>query len=325
MIAKKAQQIIGNTIFVAAAFFTTGALATDQYPSRPITYIMSSAAGTGPDALVRMVLTEVGTLLNTSFVVENRPSAGGVVGLQALTRAKPDGYTIGHGNIQTLALYPALTPNSVKFFNQSQGIAPLGSSTAVLAVNIKSKSKTLADFIGIAKAANPELLFGTPGPGSSSHIGTELFMSMSNLKMLHVPHKGAAAAATALMGDHVDVVLDNIGSLLSAIESKQLHPLAVTSKKRNSQLPNVPTLAESGFPDYELIAWSGVIGPKGIPLEVIKRLNDAINQVLKEPSMVKKLRDIGYEPMLGNPIEFQSWIEREQDKWKAVISKSLEK
>jgi tripartite-type tricarboxylate transporter receptor subunit TctC len=316
--------IFRKVCFLFLAFASISAIQTvqAQYPDRPITYIHSAGAGSGPDALIRLLFAEVGKKMGTTFVVENRSGGGGLIASQALANAKPDGYTIGHGNTQTLAINPNLSEVSMREANRIQTIVQIGYTPNLLSVNPKLPIKSVSELIAYAKKNSGKLFFGSPGVGTTAHVGMELFNQMAGTKMEHVPYKSAPAVVADVVAGHIDVAFDNLAGSLTYAKDGKIRALAVTSPTRSSLLPDVPTVSEAGLPGYQVVAWSGIIAPKGVPSEVVEKLNTAINQTLKEPSIVKGIHQLGYEIVGGTPQEFASKVAKERNQWAQVIHES---
>lgn len=310
----------------AAAVLAAGALllplAHAEYPDRPIKYILSSGAGSGPDTLMRLVLAEAGKRLGASFVIENRSGGGGIIALQAIANAAPDGYTVGHGNTQTLGINPGLSAAGKAEAERIQPIVQVGYTPNLLSVRPGLPVKSVAELIAYAKAHPGKLIYGSAGNGTSGHVGTELFRSMAGIDMVHAPYKTAPAAVNDVMAGHVDLVFDNLGGSIAHARNGKLRALAVTAPRRMALLPDLPTVAEAGVPGYEVVAWSGVIGPKGLPAAVVQKINAAINQTLKEPAIVKGIQELGYEVVGGSSEQFAAMVLRERAKWADAIRKS---
>lgn len=309
-----------------AALVTLGFLGAQavhaEYPERPIKYVLSSGAGSGPDTLMRLILSEAGRHMGASFVIENRSGGGGIIALQAIANASPDGYTVGHGNTQTLGINPGLSAAGKHEAERVQPIVQVGYTPNLLSVRPGLPVKSVAELIAYAKANPGKLIYGSAGNGTSGHVGTELFKSMAGIDMVHAPYKTAPAAVNDVMAGHVDVVLDNMAGSYPFVKSGKLKPLAITGTKRSSMLPDVPTVTEAGVPGYEVVAWSGIIGPKGLPPAITQKINSAINQTLKEPAIIKSMHELGYEVVGGTPEQFVSLVARERAKWDRAIRRS---
>lgn len=307
-------------LFVAIALAAAGAHA--EYPERPIKYILSAGAGSGPDSLMRMLLQDVGKRMNATFVVDNRNGGGGLIAMQAIANADPDGYTIGHGNTQTLAINPVLNKVSASEAGRVDLIVQVGYTPNLFIAAPQSPFGTVKELIAYAKANPGKLTYASAGNGTSSHVGMELFKSVTGTKIEHIPYKSAASAVNDVMAGHINVAFDNLAGSLGHVRNGRVKGLGVTSPRRSSLVPDMPTVAEAGVPGFEVIAWSGIIGPKGLPAPVVQKLNAAFNQSLKDPAVIKHMADLGYEVVGGTGQQFGTWVLGERKKWGEVIQAS---
>lgn len=309
---------------VCAAIAPSLSYADDTWPSKPITFIVPYAAGGFADTRMRLLARELADEIKTSVVVENKAGAGGVIGTAYIAKSKPDGYTIGSGNLAPLSVNPTLMPKNVSYDVQKD-FAPVvlvEESPLILSVNNNVPVKTVSELIALAKKDPGTLTFGSSGVGGAHHLSGELFASEAGLELSHVPYKGGAPAATDLMAGHIDMMFEMGYAAMPAIEAKKVHPLAVTSAKRLALLPDVPTMAESGLPGFESYNWQGVIAPAGTPPEVIQKLNAAFNNILKKPEVLKAFEITGGQAAGGTPEEFGKFIQDETAKWAKVIETS---
>lgn len=313
---------VRRTAAVLALGIVAAQAAHAEYPDRPIKYVLSSGAGSGPDSLMRLVLAEAGKHLGATFVIENRSGGGGIIALQAIANAAPDGYTVGHGNTQTLGINPSLSPAGKLEADRIQPIVQMGYTPNLLSVRNGLPVKSVSELITYAKAHPNKLVYGSAGNGTSGHVGTELFKNMAGIEMVHAPYKTAPAAVNDVMAGHVDVVFDNLAGSMSHAKNGKLQALAVTGPRRSALLPDLPTVSEAGLPGYEVVAWSGIIGPKALPPAIAQKINAAINKTLKEPSIIKGMHDLGYEIVGGTPEQFAAMVAKERAKWADVIRKS---
>ncbi len=315
---------IGATALVGALFTVTApglAHADDSWPSKPISFVVPYAAGGFADTRMRLLARELADELKTSVVVENKAGAGGVIGTAFIVKSKPDGYTIGSGNLAPLSVNPTLMPKNVSYDVQKD-IAPvilIEESPLILSVNNQVPVKTVKELIDLAKKDPGRLTFGSSGVGGAHHLSGELFASEAGMQLSHVPYKGGAPAATDLMAGHIDMMFEMGYAAMPAIQAKKVHPLAVTSAKRLALLPDVPTMAESGLPGFESYNWQGVIAPAGTPDAVIQKLNAAFNNILKKPEVQKAFEATGGQSAGGTPEEFAAFIQNETEKWAKVI------
>lgn len=289
-----------------------------EYPDRPIKYVMSAAVGSAPDTLMRLVLADVAKRLGTPIVFDTRVGAGGTIAMQAIASAAPDGYTIGHGNTQTLGVNPGLSRAGMALAHEVELIVQVGYTANILSVTPSLPVNSVKELIAHAKANPGKTTFGSGGNGTANHVGGELLNSVAGIKMVHVPYKGGPAAVNDVMAGHINMVLDNVAGSLPNIKAGKLKALAITSARRSPLLPNVPTMSET-LPGFEIISWSGLIGPKGMPAAVAQKLNAAVNQTLREPQIIESMRELGYEVVGGTPADFTAWVYRERTKWEQVI------
>ncbi|MFC3339707.1 Bug family tripartite tricarboxylate transporter substrate binding protein [Paracandidimonas soli] len=317
---------LSSTLRVLALASTLGivfpaAQAQDAWPSKPITFVIPYAAGGFADTRMRLIARELADELGATIVVENKAGAGGVIGTAHIAKAKPDGYTIGSGHLAPLAVNPTLVPKTVSY-NVKTDLTPIvlvEEAPLILNVNNSLPVKTVRDLIELAKKDPDSITFGSSGVGGAHHLSGELFAHEAGVKMSHVPYKGGAPAATDLMAGHISMMFEMGYAAMPAIESGKVHPLAVTSAQRLALLPDVPTLAESGLPGFESYNWQGIIAPAGIPAEVVAKLNEATNRVLKKPEVVKAFDATGGQVGGGTPEDFAKFIDSETRKWAEVI------
>ena len=303
-----------------AATFTASALAQDTYPTKPIKLIVPFPPAGGTDVLSRAIGQSIGNANKWIFVVDNRPGAGGNLGLDAAAKSPPDGYTIAMGQTANLAVNPALYSSMP--FDPLKDFAPIAlvsSQPLILVVSENSKFKTLKDLVDAAKANPGKINMASPSNGTMGHIGGELFQRRAGIKMTHIPYKGAGAAVADLMGGSVDCYFGNSQAVGGLIAGGKLRPIAVTSPKRMVLLPNVPTVAESGYAGFEAATWSGLVAPAGTPKPIIDKLNAEVAKALKRPDMLARLKEDGSEALGGTPQQFADYMKAEIAKWGAVV------
>lgn len=316
--------LVGGAALTAAAPHARAAdaaagAATD-WPTKPVSLIVPYAPGGFADTRVRLIARKLEGALGQPVVVENKAGAGGVVGTQQIARAKPDGYTIGTGNLAPMSVNPTLMPSIG--YDARKDLAPvilIENSPLVLSVNTALKVETLQDLIALAKQSPGKLTFGSSGVGGAHHLSGEMFREQAGIDITHVPYKGGSLAATDLMGGHITMMFEMGYSALPAIQGKKIHPIAVTSASRLAVLPDVPTMAESGLPGFESYNWQGIIAPAGTPGPIIQKLNTVLNGILKDPEIVQAINDTGSQVGGGSPEEFGAFIQAETQKWAKVI------
>jgi tripartite-type tricarboxylate transporter receptor subunit TctC len=300
------------------AIFGVSTCMADDYPSRPIKWVVGYPPAGTTDILARLIGQRLSELLGQQFIIENRPGAGNNMGTEAVVNAPPDGYTVllvNPANGINASLYQKLN------FNFIRDIAPVAGLTRVpnvMEVNPAVPAKTVQELIDYAKANPAKVNLASSGHGTSVHLSGELFKMMTGLNLLHVPYRGSAPALTDLISGQVQLMFDNMPSSIEHIRAGKLRALAVTTAMRSPELPDVPTVAET-VPGYEASAWFGMGAPKGTPPDIINKLNQAINTALADPNIQARLRDLGGAPMAGTPADFGKVIADETDKWSKVV------
>ena len=292
-----------------------------QYPDRPIRYIVSSAPGGSPDVGARILAAELGRSLGQQLVVDNRAGASGSIGTDMIAKAPADGYTIGPGNIQTLAINRILLKLPYDPDKDLRKIVYAYSTPNVLAVNVAMPVRSVKDLVEHARA-NPGKLLHAGVVASSNHLSSELFKLMTGTQMSFVPYKAAQQAITEMIGGQVHLMLENIAALLPHVKAGRVRGLAVTSAARSRAAPELPTIDESGIAGFEMTAWSGVIAPAGVPAAVVARLNTEFNRALALPAVREKLIAMGLEATGGTPEQFEQHVKREVAKWADVVKRS---
>ncbi|MEH2494007.1 tripartite-type tricarboxylate transporter receptor subunit TctC [Bradyrhizobium sp. AZCC 1678] len=297
-----------------------GALAQD-YPTRPVKWVVGYPPGGATDIIARLLGQRLSERLGQQFVIENKPGAGNNIATESVINAEPDGYTllfVNPANYINASLYANLK------FNVVRDIAPVAAFNRVpnvMTVNKDVPAKTAAEFIAYVKANPGKVNLASSGNGTSVHLSGEMFMAMAGVKMQHVPYRGAAPAITDLLGGQVQLIFDNMPSILQHVRAGSVRALAVTGTARSPLLPDVPVLADT-IPGYEASALFGMGAPKNTPKAVIEKLNKEINAVLAEPAIKARLLDLGGEPLIGPPEAFGAMIVAETDKWKKVIEEA---
>ncbi|MBL8311616.1 MAG: tripartite tricarboxylate transporter substrate binding protein [Burkholderiales bacterium] len=305
----------------AGAALLPGALfAQDKYPSKPIAWIVPYGAGGNGDTRSRQVAKLMSQALGQPIIVDNKPGAGGNIGTEAIAKAKPDGYTIGMGNFAPLAVNHALF-KKINFdpVNDIVPIMLIEKGPLILTVRADSPFKTVDDIVKGAKAAPGKLSYGSGGIGGTHHLSGALFEHVAGIDMIHAPYKSGSAAATDLLGGQVQMMFEQTYVAVPGVQSGKTRAIAVTSKSRLSILPNVPTMAESGYPTFEVMNWQGIVGPKGIPPEVVKLLNAAGNKAMQDKEFRDRMAQQGNEVIGGTPEAFAALIKSEMPRWGKVV------
>ncbi len=307
-------------------FLSTAALAlalsasAQSYPSKPIKIIVPFPAGAATDTLARSVGQKLAEAYGQPVVVENKAGATGTIGSQMVATSPADGYTLLMATTSTHGIAPNLYKNSpydaVKDF---EPVSLIGWTPNVLVVNPAVKANSVKELIALAKSQPGKMTFASSGSGSSIHLAGELFKSMTGVDMLHVPYKGAAPALTDLMGGQVDIMFDTVAQSLPQIKAGKLKALAVTTSRRSSALPDVPTLSEAGVPGYEMAGWIGLLAPKGTPKEVIEKLHAEIVKIVNAADLRARMTAAGVELMGSTPQEFGRVISSELPKYAKVM------
>jgi tripartite-type tricarboxylate transporter receptor subunit TctC len=307
---------------IAAASFATGAFA-QAFPSKPIRLIVPFPPGGGTDIIARETSQKVAAATGWTFVIENKPGAGGNMGVDAVAKAPADGYTIVLGQTSNLAINPSLYAKMP--YDSQKDLAPIvlvANAPLVMVTSATSSYKTLADAVNAAKAKPGAINFASPGNGTVAHLTSELFQKAAGIKTQHVPYKGAAMALTDVISGTVDLYMSSVPTLLGQIKQGKLRALAVTSAKRVDDLPNVPTINESGYQGFDAVTWFGLLAPAGTPKDVGARLNAEFNTALQQPELRKKLSDEGADPAGGTPEQFATLIRDEVPRWGKVVKES---
>ena len=310
--------IIASLIFTL--FSIPVSIAQTPYPNKPISFIVPYGTSGSADLRSRQVTQKMSVVLKQSFIVENKPGAGGNIGTEFIARANPDGYTIGMGNFAPLSVNKYLF--EVLRFDPEKDVVPIiliEKGPLVLVVNTNSPFKTIDDIVRAAKAKPGSLTFSSGGIGGTHQLSAELFKQSAEIDMIHVPYKSGSAALTDLMAGNVNLMFTQMYSAIPNIQAGKIRPIAITSKARSALLANVPTFIELGYPKVEVLNWQGLIAPKGTPKAIIDRLNTVANQVLKDPVVRDQIISQNNEVGGGTPEEFAALIKSESAKWSSVI------
>ena len=308
-------------VILATAFVSSPA--ASAYPDKPIRLIVSFPAGGSTDAMARIVQSGLEKELGQTVVVENRPGAGGMIAIDLIAKAAPDGYTIGLGGAGALGTNLGLQTMPYDPRKDVTPITGIASSPFILAASTSLRGKSLREIIAMAKESGRTLAIGHGGNGTLMHLTAEMLNQMAGTKIVLIPYKGIAPVVNDLLGGHVALGIVDPPSALAAIESNKIATIAITSTTRFHKMPDIPTFAESGIPDFESTGWFGIVAPGGTPADVIAKLNAAFVKVLKDPAVTKQIRALGSEPMPMTPAEFSQFIDKEINKWSAVVKASI--
>ena len=308
-------------ILLALALATNAAAA--EYPVRPIRFIVPVAPGGTPDIISRVLAAELNKQMGQSIVVDNRAGANGVIGMQLMAKAAPDGYTIGYASVSSLALNPGMHAKlPYDADKELQMVAQLVFGMHILTVTPSLLVKSVQELIDYAKSNPGKLSYGSSGSGSSQHVGMEMLKLMTDTQMVHVPYKAIQQAITEVIGGLVHVVFDNLASMLPHVRAGRVRAIGVTGLKRSTAAPELPTISEAGVPGFEITTWSGVVTPAGVPQAIVARLNAEINKALTSLTVKEQLGGIGYELVGGTPEQFAELVKKETVKWADIIKRS---
>ena len=308
-----------RTALVAALLLAPVQAHAQSYPTKPIKLVVPFGPGGPTDVAARVVAQVVQSGLGQSVVIENRPGAGGATGTKSVAISDPDGYTMLIGTSATLGVVPALVKSPG--YDPVKSFAPVGKisdSTTILVVPPNFPANTIAELVAYAKANPGKLSYSSAGYGNQTQLAAELLLARAGIKAVHVPYKSGAEMVTAVLSEQVQMTFPDISILLPLIAEKKVKALAVTSARRHPQLPDVPTMAESGIQDYVTTFWTGVVVPAGTPPDIVAKLNVAIEDGLKSPQVHDSLAKGGAQPASGSPRDFADFIAAETRKWAAI-------
>src|SRR5262252_113217 len=316
-------RIFAATATAVAVTLAATAAHAQTYPDRLIRMVVPLGPGGPADTMARIVTQPLGPILGQTVIVENRAGAGGLIGSKSVAIAEPDGYTLLFGNISTLVVLPAVTRykdyDPAKVF---MPIAKVSQNYEVLVVRPDFPAKSVRELVAYAKANPGKLNFGSAGVGNATHLAAELFMLKTGTKMVHVPYRGAAEAITGVMAGQVELFFGDIGGVLPLMREGRIRALAISSEKRSADVPDLPTMIESGVPDYVVLTFTGVAAPAGTPPEVVAKLNGAINTALTQPEVGAAYAKLGAEVRPASADDFAAFLAGERAKWDEVVSRS---
>lgn len=319
-------KIRSATLLLAAGVLATiagAAYAQPAYPNKPIRLVVPFSAGGPTDVLARAIGLKLSDSLGQPIIVENRPGAGGNIASDYVAKAPPDGYTLILGTVGTHAinasLYSKLPFDTVQDFTP---VALVASATIVMVAHPSVPAKTVKELVALAKSKPHQLNFASPGSGTPQHLAGELFKTVAGVEMVHLPYKGAAPALTDLLGGQVSLGFVSLPAALPYVKTEKLRALGVTASKRSAVAPEVPTIAESGLPGYEVENWYGVLAPPGTPKEIVTKLNTEIIKLLQTQDIKERLNNQGFEILQSSPEQFVAFIKTELVKWAKVVKLS---
>ena len=310
-------------VAAGTAFTPLAVLAQAAYPAKPIRLIVPFPPGGGTDILSRLVAQKLTESAKWTVVADNRAGAGGTIGIGEAVKAAPTGYDLVMGQKDNLVIGPWLYKNLP--WNPTKdltAVAHVAWTPVVIATSVNSKYKTLADVVAAAKASPGTITYGSPGNGTSIHLAGHLFEQAAGIKLSHIPYKGSNPALMDALAGNVDLLVSSLPSAMGQIKAGKLRPLAVTSAKRSSSVPDVPTVAESGFKDFDVSTWYGVLAPAGTPAAVVTTLNTEINKLLATAEMKAAIQAQGAEPEALTPAQFSALLNKEYGEWKGIVEAS---
>ena len=293
-----------------------------NYPARTVTLVVPYPPGGGVDAMARVVAAKLSDALRAQFIVDNRPGAGGTIGTRAVAQAAPDGYTLLLGHTGTISINPSLYVHAgIDPRNQFAPIGLVASMPVALLANPSFLAKTVADVIALAKKDPGKLNLGTAPVGTGGYMSAEQFKADAGVDVAIIPYKGSASAMNDLLGGHVPIAFSVLPPALGNIQAGKLRAIAVTSKKRFSLLPDVPTFDESGLPGFEAVLHYGLLAPAGTPKEIVDRLSEEVRKLVETPDVQTQIYNEGGDPLTSTPAEYAADIDREEKKWGGLVKK----
>ena len=307
---------------LAAAFLIAGFISSasaQDWPQRPVTLIVPFAAGGNTDGIARMTAQVLSDSFGKSFVVENRPGAGGAIAADAVAKAQPDGHTLFIAALPVMAIVPAI--NKVRFdpLKDFATISNIATNPFVIVVNKDLPVKTLAEFVDYVRARNGKLSYGSAGIGSLNHLSMALFLKQAGLDMTHVPYKGNAPALSDVVAGHIPAMFSNLSDALPQAAAGNVKMLAVSSDKRSPVAAQVPTVVESGYPKFNVLTWNGLMAPAGTPKEIIDKIAQVIAKAVKEPKFAAQLAEYGVDPLGSTPDEYKAMLARDIAIWAEAV------
>ena len=306
-------------LLAAVLLFASGPASPQPYPVKPVKLIVPFAPGGGSDVSGRFIAQKLSTALGQQVVVENRAGAGGLIGVEAGIKSPPDGYTLTLLPSSYTA-YPSIYKLRFDPIGDLAPITQISQGPLLVVVHPALPVNTVQELIALAKSRPGKLNFASPGQGTTLQLATEMFATMAGIKLNHVPYKGTGPALTDTIAGQTDLYFSGISTALPQVRSGKLRAIAVTTAKRVAAAPEVPTIAESGLPDYEVAVWYGLAGPKGLPRAIVDRINGEVRLALKSREVEERLQNDGSRPAGGTPEEFLARIKNEIETWRKVVN-----
>jgi tripartite-type tricarboxylate transporter receptor subunit TctC len=317
MIARR--KVLSAIVMLACVISAVGPASAQGYPSRPIKMIVPFPPGGPVDVAARLIGQHLPRALGAAVIVENRAGAAGALGTKAVAAADPDGYTLLCGNISSLVVLPAVTGN--RDYDPARAFTPVAKVSQnyeVLVVHPAFSARSVGELVALARANPGKLNYGSAGHGNATHLAAELFKLRTGVDIVHIPYKGAADAVTGVLGGQVQMFFGDIGGVLPLMREGTLRALAVSSDTRNPLVPELPTMIESGVPDYVVLTYIGVVAPAGTPTGIVEKLNSAINESLTTPDVAAAFARLGAEVQPASPQDFAAFLAAETRKWTEV-------
>ncbi len=313
--------LMRSALFVLATFALTVSAAAEDWPTRPVTVVMPYKAGGGGETLVRIVMNQVSQDMGKSFVIENRPGAGGTIGVAYVAKERPDGYTLLGSGIGSSVVAPNFLRVNFDAIKDLTHIAYFGGPPPALAVTASFPAKNLQEYLELARKRPAGIAYASSGFGTHVHLMAELFKSLTGANMLHVPYNGGGPAVADLIAGHVPSAMVSFGSVAANVQSGQLRVLAVASPKRMKDYPDVPTFAELGYKQMTSVTWFGLSGPAGLPRDIVVKLNAEVRSAMAKPDVAEKLTAEGIEWQDFDPNQFTEFFRSEIARWSPIAEK----
>jgi tripartite-type tricarboxylate transporter receptor subunit TctC len=311
-----------GAIFCALASETISVATAQQYPLRPIQFIVATAPSGGTDAVGRLIGQKLADALGQNVVIDNRPGASGSIGSALVAKAAPDGYTLLVANVGHVAMNPAITRVPFDTLRDFTAVTLLASGPLILITHPSVPAKNVRELVALAKSKPGRLNYSTGGSGTTSHFGMELFKSVTGTDIVHIPYKGIAPATISLIAGEVDVMMNTTPPALPQVRAGRLRALAMASLKRTGFAPDLPTLDESGLRGFEAGVWYGIMAPAGLPTEIVTRLHQELARIARLPEVRDRLAVEGVEPVGNTPAEFAAYLRTEMAKYAAIAQKA---
>lgn len=310
---------LASLLFIGTGIFLSQQAHAQNYPTRPVKIVVPFATGGPADNYARFIAQRLQESMGQTFVVDNKPGAGSVIGTDVAAKAAPDGYTLLLMS-NTHTVNETLIPNKpFALMKDFVGVAPINYSDLVLVVNPTKGLNSLADVLRVAKAQPGKLNYASSGPGTPYHMAGELFKSMAKIDMVHVPYKGSSGARTDVLGGQVDMMFDAVTTMTEQVKAGKVKAVGTSGKTRSDVLPEVPTLNESGVTGYEATIWLGLMAPKGTPKAIVDKLNEAVSKIASQPDVKQQWAKQGAAPIVLNPMQFDKYLQDDIAKWAGVI------